>query len=116
MLRELSMLKERRRLAHLMPDLSPILRDLTYSRPGDQDCASLLNVSPQAVDHAIFEAVSTSNSYLLEALTCLPLIDSADGETDLEPVTAEKFIAMAQYLDHTAIEVMCRTGYGVLPI
>jgi hypothetical protein len=67
-------------------------------------------ISATAIDHAICEAISTSNHYFLDAIFALPL--SADGETKLQPVTAGHFIAAAQLLDAKAIELLWQKGYS----
>ena len=79
----------------------------------DPDYMNRVIVPPQAVELAISEAVSTSNHFLLGGLLRLPL--SADGESTLQPVTAENFIAAVHRSDYNAICLMWEQGYSVFP-
>lgn len=97
----------KRRLGHPMPEFFCFLWEKAETYPSDPD---LLWVSPKAVENALFGAISTSNYYMIEALTIL--FFTTDGKNMLGPVTAEHFVAAASRFDRTAMRLLWE-GVGV---
>jgi hypothetical protein len=95
------------RLTRPMPDFFRFLNERysTYSQHW-----GIFVISAAAIEHAISEAISTYNHSFLNVIINLPLC--ADGRTRLNPVTAEHFIAAAQRLDGTALELLWQKSYS----
>jgi hypothetical protein len=96
-----------------MPDLFGFLHQLKHAVLSSDPHFKPPVARPDLVDAAIFEAISTSNHYMIDLLTLVLL--SADGENLLKPAKPEHFIAAAKRLDIKAIEILLTKVSWVFP-